>query len=97
MGKSNIIDWSTLGNFMKDVFMKVGVPEEDAEICADVLMESDRRGIESHGGTFKPIYIDRIKLGIKIYTSFEIIKDPTIMMTVMTAWDCHWQKVRKWR
>ena len=34
---------------MKDVFMKVGVPEEDAEICADVLMESDRRGIESHG------------------------------------------------
>ena len=67
MGKSNIIDWSTLGNFMKDVFMKVGVPEEDAEICADVLMESDSRGIESHGvNRFKPIYIDRIKLGIKI-------------------------------
>lgn len=77
MGKSNIIDWSTLGNFMKDVFMKVGVPEEDAEICADVLMESDRRGIESHGvNRFKPIYIDRIKLGIQNpITNFEIIKE----------------------
>lgn len=62
---------------MKDVFMKVGVPEEDAEICADVLMESDRRGIESHGvNRFKPIYIDRIKLGIQNpITNFEIIKE----------------------
>ena len=37
---------------------------EDAKICADVLLESDRRGIESHGcNRFKPIYLDRIKKG----------------------------------
>jgi LDH2 family malate/lactate/ureidoglycolate dehydrogenase len=34
---------------MVQVFKKVGVPEEDAKICAEILMESDRRGIESHG------------------------------------------------
>jgi LDH2 family malate/lactate/ureidoglycolate dehydrogenase len=63
--------------FMKDVFIKVGVPQEDAAICANVLIESDKRGIDSHGvGRFKPIYIDRIKDGIQnTVTNFEVVKD----------------------
>ena len=63
--------------FMKDVFIKVGVPPEDAAVCADVLIESDKRGIDSHGfGRFKPIYIDRIKDGIQNpVTNFEVVKD----------------------
>ena len=63
--------------FMKDVFIKVGVPPEDAAVCADVLIESDKRGIDSHGvGRFKPIYIDRIKDGIQNpVTKFEVVKD----------------------
>jgi L-2-hydroxycarboxylate dehydrogenase (NAD+) len=66
-----------LESFMKDVFIKVGVPEEDAAICAEILIESDKRGIDSHGvGRFKPIYIDRIKDGIQNpVTNFEIVKD----------------------
>lgn len=43
------IPWDVIINFMKDAFMGYGVPERDAEICTDVLVESDRRGIESHG------------------------------------------------
>jgi len=35
--------------FMVDVFIKVGVPEADARICAEVLIEADKRGIDSHG------------------------------------------------
>ncbi len=56
--------------------MKYGVPEEDAKICTDVLLESDRRGIESHGvNRFKPIYLDRIKEGIqKPLTEFELVR-----------------------
>ena len=71
------IDWETINNFMIDVFKKYGVPEEDAKICADVLLESDRRGIESHGcNRFKPIYLDRIKNGtLKPVTEVEIVKD----------------------
>ena len=42
------VPWEMINSFMIDVFQKYGVPKEDAEICADVLLESDRRGIESH-------------------------------------------------
>lgn len=71
------VSWDLMNNFMVDVFKKYGVPEEDAKICADVLLESDRRGIESHGcNRFKPIYLDRIKNGtLKPVTEIEIIKD----------------------
>ncbi|AEF86172.1 malate dehydrogenase [Treponema primitia ZAS-2] len=62
---------------MKDVFIKVGVPEVDAAVCAEILIESDKRGIDSHGvGRFKPIYIDRINDGIQNpVTNFEVVKD----------------------
>ncbi len=82
------IPWETIGAFMKDAFVAYGVPEEDAEICADVLMESDRRGIESHGcNRFKPIYLDRIKSGTLLpVTEIEILREtPTTL--VMDAHD----------
>ena len=72
-----IVDWNTLTEFVTDAFVGVGVPREDAAICADVLLESDKRGIESHGvNRFKPIYIDRINWGIQNpVTNFEILKE----------------------
>lgn len=71
------IEWKTAEDFMVAVFEKYGVPKADARICADVLLESDRRGIESHGcNRFKPIYIDRIKEGIlNPKTEYEIIRE----------------------
>ncbi|MCR5515921.1 MAG: Ldh family oxidoreductase [Lachnospira sp.] len=71
------VPWDLIGDFMRDAFVAVGVPKDDAKICADVLMESDRRGIESHGcNRFKPIYIDRINAGIQNpVTNYEVIKD----------------------
>ena len=55
------IPFDDMERFMIDVFRGVGVPEEDARICADVLITSDKRGIDSHGiGRLKPIYYDRI-------------------------------------
>ena len=71
------VDWKTIHDFMFDAFKGVGVPEEDCEMVVDVLLESDRRGIESHGcNRFKPIYIDRINDGIQNpVTNYEIIKD----------------------
>ena len=77
MAKTNIVDWNTITNFVVDAFVGYGIPEEDAKICADVLLESDKRGIESHGvNRFKPVYLDRIKDGIQNpVTNFEIIKE----------------------
>ena len=71
------ISWQLADDFMTAVFEKMGVPTEDARLCADVLLESDRRGIESHGcNRFKPIYIDRIKSGIlNPVTKIDILKE----------------------
>ncbi|GAG22160.1 unnamed protein product, partial [marine sediment metagenome] len=41
------VNFDSLENFMVDVFKGIGVPEEDARICADVLITSDKRGIDS--------------------------------------------------
>ena len=72
-----ILDWKTAADFVTDAFVCSGVPREDAEIVTDVLLESDRRGIESHGcNRFKPVYLDRIEAGIQNpVTNFEIIKE----------------------
>lgn len=77
MSKLNVVDWETITSFVVDVFERYGVPKEDAVICADVLLESDKRGIESHGvNRFKPVYLDRIKMEIQNpVTNFEIIKE----------------------
>ena len=82
------VSWELMNSFLIDAFKGYGVPEEDAKICADVLLESDRRGIESHGcNRFKPIYIDRIKKGTLLpVTEREILKEtPTTL--VMDAHD----------
>ena len=72
------VSWDLVGSFMVDAFQAAGIPEADAKICADVLMESDRRGIESHG----TIYIDRINDGIlNPVTNYEILKEtPTTLV-----------------
>ncbi|MBP3815607.1 MAG: Ldh family oxidoreductase [Firmicutes bacterium] len=77
------VPWKLIGDFMVDAFKAVGVPQEDAHICAEVLMASDRQGIESHGcNRFKPIYIDRINAGIqKPVTEYEVLKEtPTTLV-----------------
>lgn len=77
------VSWELMGDFLTDAFAAYGVPREDARLCADVLLESDRRGIESHGcNRFKPIYIDRIVAGIqKPVTELEILKEtPTTVV-----------------
>jgi len=80
------VKWEVMNDFLRDAFMGYGVPEEDAKICADVLLESDRRGIESHGcNRFKPIYIDRIVKGTLLpETKIDILKE-TKTTVVMDA------------
>jgi len=71
------IDFDYLEQFMLDSFLAIGVPEKEARTCANVLIESDKRGIDSHGvGRLKPIYFDRIAEGIlKPYAPIEILRE----------------------
>lgn len=72
------VPFDLLEKFMIDVFKSIGVPDADACICADVLINSDKRGIDSHGvGRLKSIYYDRIvkqKIQQPV-TEFEIVRD----------------------
>ena len=77
------VAWDKMNSFMIDAFKAYGVPEHDAAICADVLLEADRRGIESHGcNRFKPIYLDRFENGTLLpKTDIEVLREtPTTLV-----------------
>ncbi|MHA1602639.1 MAG: Ldh family oxidoreductase, partial [Promethearchaeota archaeon] len=59
--KDVFVPFKTLWEFEKDCFMGMGVPEEDAKICADVLFEADKRGIDSHGVGRLFMYYARVR------------------------------------
>jgi L-2-hydroxycarboxylate dehydrogenase (NAD+) len=71
------ISFEVLEDFMKQCLVNIGMPEDDADIVTDVLIESDKRGIDSHGiGRLKPIYLDRIDAGIlNTETKIDVVKD----------------------
>jgi L-2-hydroxycarboxylate dehydrogenase (NAD+) len=62
--------------FIADVFTGLGVPEDEAAICGDVLITSDLRGIESHGLGRLKYYYDRVKSGRhRTVTEIEVVKE----------------------
>ena len=62
--------------FVMDVFQKLGVPESDASIAAEVLITSDLRGIDSHGIGRLKYYYDRIRAGVhRTQTEMEIVQE----------------------
>lgn len=50
----------SLNDFCAGVLIKLGVPDDDAKIVADNLIEADLRGVGSHGVVRFPIYIKRL-------------------------------------
>jgi LDH2 family malate/lactate/ureidoglycolate dehydrogenase len=71
------VDFTVLENFMRDVLAAYGVPPEDARTVAQVILESDKRGIDSHGiGRFKPHYLDRFDEGVmNPVTKIDVLRD----------------------
>lgn len=77
MAPSCRVPFDYLRAFMLDSFIAVGVPADEAEIAADVLIYADMRGIDSHGiGRLYPIYVQRIRDGImKPTAEFTVVKE----------------------
>ena len=65
------VNHEDLKEFVKNVFVKLGVPDEDAEITADNLVTADLRGISSHGVARLRRYVDGLRNGV-------VKKDPEI-------------------
>jgi len=74
---------TTVRAFVKDVFISLGVPEKEAQICEDVLVSSDLRGIDSHGIGRLFMYHERIREGVQhARTQFEVVKETETTATV---------------
>jgi len=71
------ISFDILERFVREIFIRSGVPEDDAAIATDVLLQADKLGIDSHGvNRLKLIYLDRLKEGIQLpVTNFEIVRE----------------------
>ena len=76
MTERDRIPVDVIESFMADVFQGLGVPEDEARTCADVLITSDLRGIESHGVGRLKYYYDRIQAGVQFTTTeMEVVKE----------------------
>ncbi len=76
MAETDYIPVDVIADFMMDVFQGLEVAEDDAQICTDVLITSDLRGIESHGVARLKYYYDRIQAGVQfITTDIQVVKE----------------------
>lgn len=72
-----------LEEFVKKVFMKMGMSEENASVSADVLVTADRRGIESHGVARLQRYVDDIKIGaIKLNAEIKTVVETPVSLVI---------------
>jgi len=62
--KVKIVQADDLRAFAIQLFEKLGVPADEAYTNADLLVDADLCGVESHGVTRLGIYLKRLKLGV---------------------------------
>lgn len=59
-----LVEAEALKNFATAVFEKMDIPSEDAEITADVLVDADLRGVDSHGVARLSRYVKGLQEGL---------------------------------
>ena len=73
---SHRVAFEGLKTFCAQAYMKAGVPPDEAEIVADLLVRSDLRGVETHGVTRLPIYIQRLQKGyVRAKCQITVVKE----------------------
>ncbi|MGB9723200.1 MAG: Ldh family oxidoreductase [Chloroflexia bacterium] len=73
---SRVVPVPLLKRFAQEVFQRLGVPEEEARICAEVLIAADLRGIASHGVSRLRYYAERIRAGRQSpRTEVEVVRE----------------------
>jgi len=54
---------SNLTGFVCRAFVAAGLPKADAQILADLMVEADLRGSDTHGAIRLPLYVRRLRAG----------------------------------
>jgi L-2-hydroxycarboxylate dehydrogenase (NAD+) len=82
MGYSRI-EYQKMKDIAEKILLKFGYSHEDSEIIVDVILESDLRGIESHGVQRLNGYYKTIKQGkIKVNSQIEIVRETSISAVI---------------
>lgn len=68
-----LFHWKRLEQVVAEVLVQAGVRGEHARIVAESLVHADLRGIESHGLSRLPIYVQRIEAGL-----IELNEEPVV-------------------
>ena len=61
---THLVEAASLRTLICRLFTAAGAPSEDAETVAEVLVEADLRGVESHGSTRVAGYLSMIRHGL---------------------------------
>jgi len=70
------ISASNLAVFVARAFVAVGLPKADAQILADLMVEADLRGSDTHGVIRLPLYVRRLRAGgINAKPNIRVISD----------------------
>ena len=65
MAQSDVkIAWEPLSKFTKELFVRIGMPPEDAEVETGALIWANLRGVDSHGVLRIPSYVENVDKGV---------------------------------
>jgi LDH2 family malate/lactate/ureidoglycolate dehydrogenase len=62
--KSLMVDWQSLREFMRQVFIGMGMPDADALTESEALIWANLRGVDSHGVVRLPWYMDLVDTNV---------------------------------
>jgi LDH2 family malate/lactate/ureidoglycolate dehydrogenase len=75
------IDPQDLKILVANLLEKVGVPRDQGDMVAEVMVSADLRGVESHGVRWLDIYLKRIQAGsVKPVTDLKVIQEKAAML-----------------
>ena len=70
------VEASRLGSYCAGILRGLGVPDDQAEIVSDSLIEADLRGVASHGVNLVALYVSRIRAGsMQPRTEIRVVED----------------------
>jgi ureidoglycolate dehydrogenase (NAD+) len=77
------VAWKDLQNFTREVLVRAGVSEEDADIEAEVIVWANLRGVDSHGVLRIPSYLEFIKKGVmNTRPNIQILKETPATLVI---------------
>jgi LDH2 family malate/lactate/ureidoglycolate dehydrogenase len=73
-----------LKDYIKTIFLEVGLPENDASIVSNLMTEADMLGVDTHGVFRLPQYVKRlIAGGINKTPNISIVREKSAMALLM--------------